>query len=80
MGMAMHDRFEAKHIKKSKKDKKGGEEKDGSKNEMKSSKFFSKLQEVVKQDQAKKDSKRKAREENVTMSMHNNQSTKKFKL
>lgn len=85
MGMAMHDRFEAKHIKQSKKDKKKGDKDDskscsGNKNEMKSSKFFSKLQEVVKQDQVKKDQKKKAKEGGFVVGAHTNGSSKRFKL
>ena len=87
LGMAMHDRFEAKHVKKGTKKPKAGEapaddkkSKAGSKNEMKSSKFFSKLQEVVKDDQKKKDNKRKAREDNLIVSNHTNQNSKRFKL
>ncbi len=68
----MHkDNFEARQIKrnKDKRDKKEGgvkdigAEKSSSKNEMKSSKFFSKMQEVAKDDAARKEQRRKNKEE-----------------
>ncbi len=52
-----------------------------SKNEMKSTKFFSKMQEVAKEDANKKEMKRKAKQEGKDNYVnHNNGSTKKFKL
>ena len=62
-GVAMNDRFEQRHINKKAAAKKGEAEEKGKKGEMKSAKFFSKLQEVAKDDQARKDLKRKARQE-----------------
>lgn len=67
-GVAMHDRFELRQV--SKKDKakavKDSKEDGGNKkNEMKSAKFFSKLQEVAKDDAARKDQKRKAKADGV---------------
>jgi hypothetical protein len=53
MGMAQTDRFEMKEIKRKMEKKKAqakGEKVDKSKNEMKSSKFFKKLQDIVKDD------------------------------
>ena len=53
-GVAMNDRFEQRHVNKvkdSKKKKEGETEKGGAgKNELKSTKFFSKMQEVAKDD------------------------------
>lgn len=66
-----------------KKAKEGGEKDSKSKNELKSSKFFGKLQEVAKSDKDKKESKKRAKQEGggkVMPNMHNNQSAKKFKL
>lgn len=82
--MAQTDRFEMKEIKRQmekKKAKSKGEKVDSSKNEMKSSKFFNRMQDVVKDDHARKESKKRAKTEggNV-MPLHNNQSSKKFKL
>ena len=68
---------------------KAADERPSSKNEMKSSKFFSKLQEVAKDDAARKEQKRKNKEEgkgsgkmsrNFQPAQHNNESTKRFKL
>lgn len=84
--MAQTDRFDMKEIKrkleKQKNDtKKDGKEK-GSKNEMKSSKFFKRLQDVAKTDKERKDTKKRAKKEggDVMLNMHNNQSAKRFKL
>lgn len=83
------DRFAAKDIKrksdKKKKDKEGKEDNDkkgGSKNEMKSSKFFKRMEEVAKSDQIKKENKKKAKLEstNSTYVNHDNKPTKRFKL
>ena len=85
-GVAMHDRFEQRQVTKkaAEKAKKDSKDQDtGKKNEMKSAKFFSKLQEVAKDDAARKDQKRKAREEGAKKSgppAHTNESTKRFKL
>lgn len=52
-GVAMNDRFEQRHVNKvkdSKKKKEGETEKGAGKNELKSTKFFSKMQEVAKDD------------------------------
>jgi hypothetical protein len=85
----MHDRFEAKQVSKraAEKAKKGKAAADdgktgNSKNEMKSAKFFSKLQEVAKDDAKRKDDKRKARQEGgkAGQAQHTNESTKRFKL
>ena len=49
----MNDRFEQRHVNKvkdSKKKKEGETEKGAGKNELKSTKFFSKMQEVAKDD------------------------------
>lgn len=68
-GIAMNDKFELKQLhKKAQKEKKvakedGESKRGGSKNEMKSAKFFSKLQEVAKDDKDRKDQKRKAKQE-----------------
>jgi len=92
----MHlDNFEARQIKKNK-DKKDSsisgsgkkviskDDKPSSKNEMKSSKFFSKLQEVAKDDATRKEQKKKNKIEgynrNFQPAQHNNESTKRFKL
>lgn len=91
-GIAMKgDRFEMRQMvkkqqnnaasdKKSKGAESGAEK--GSKNEMKSSKFFSKMQEVAKDDAARKDQKRKAKQEGKDSGYvnHNNGTTKRFKL
>ena len=74
----MHDRFEAKQIRKASAKKDEKEEK-GGKSEMKSGKFFKKMQEVAKDDLAKKELKRKAKLEGGVPA-HNNGSTKRFKL
>jgi len=93
MGMAQTDRFEMKDVKR-KMDKKKTKEDGGaavgdkdpksSKNEMKSSKFFKRLQEVVKDDKDKKDSKKRAKTERggkePMIPLHNHTSAKKFKL
>lgn len=87
-GVAMHDRFELKQMAKKKKVEEGkkpkkGEEVEGgkgSKNDMKSAKFFKKLMEVAKDDQSRKDLKRKAKAEGAIGGAHNNGTTKKFKL
>lgn len=74
----MNDRFEHKQLsKKVKKDKESkkskGEDGPSKKNEMKSSKFFSKLQEVAKDDKARKDQKRQAKiDGNAVGQAHNN--------
>jgi hypothetical protein len=55
---------------------------------MKSSKFFSKMQEVAKDDAARKEQRKKNKEEgakggfnrNFQPAQHNNESTKRFKL
>jgi len=57
----------------------------GSKNEMKSSKFFARMVDVVKADKEKKESKKRAKMDggsrgDIMMNVHNNQSAKKFKL
>ena len=89
--MAQTDRFAMKDIKrkidkKSAKDGTGAAagEKDSSKskNEMKSSKFFKRLQDVVKDDKDKKDSKKRAKTEGGgdMIPLHNHSSAKKFKL
>lgn len=80
----MHDRFEMRQVSKRKeKNKKDSAKEEGpsKKNEMKSSKFFSKLQEVAKDDATRKEQKRKARAEGINAApTHTNQSTKRFKL
>lgn len=95
-GLAMHlDNFEARQIKKNK-DKKDSnsnkktaasidDKKPSSKNEMKSSKFFSKMQEVAKDDATRKEQKKLNKEKgaynrNFQPAQHNNESTKRFKL
>ena len=87
--MAQIDRFEAKDIKRKMDKKKQGKNGDSkpigegkSKNEMKSSKFFKKMQEVAKDDQTKKENKKRAKMEgkDSMMPLHNHQSSKKFKL
>lgn len=64
----MHDRFEMRQVsKKAAKEKKdSAKEEGGKKNEMKSAKFFSRLQEVAKDDAARKDQKRKAKAEGAS--------------
>lgn len=88
-GVAMNDRFEQRHVnkvndnKKKKEGEKGEKEGKTGKNELKSTKFFSKMQEVAKDDQVRKDLKRKARKEGTSTGgppAHTNESTKKFKL
>jgi hypothetical protein len=90
------DRFAMKDLKRKqeKKDKKkkgdssgkgGADDKPlraGSKNEMKSSKFFKRMEEVVKGDQAKKESKKRSKLENTNSVYvnHDNKPTKRFKL
>ena len=81
----MKDRFEMRYLQKkaaqkAKEDKKS--EGPAKKNDMKSAKFFSKLQEVAKDDAKRKDDKRKARAEGGKQQggQHTNESTKRFKL
>ena len=54
------------------------------KNDMKSSKFFSRLQDVAKDDATRKDQKRQAKKEGRNASFappnHSNENTKRFKL
>jgi hypothetical protein len=54
------------------------------KNDMKSSKFFSRLQDLVKDDATRKEQKRQAKKDGKNASFappsHTNESTKKFKL
>ncbi len=78
-----------KDIKRKLEKKKGGKEggtdaeKGGSRNEMKSSKFFKRLQDVVKGDKEKKDSKKRAKAEGGKDGgaiLHSHSSAKKFKL
>jgi hypothetical protein len=80
----MHDRFEMRQVsKRNEKNKKDSAKEEGpsKKNEMKSSKFFSKLQEVAKDDATRKEQKRKARAEGINAApTHTNQSSKRFKL
>ncbi len=94
----MHlDRFETRQMAKAakkkgekdnnnnKKNNKGDDDKSNtnSKNEMKSSKFFSRLQDVAKDDAARKELKRKSKAEGNAYNaqpLHNHESTKKFKL
>jgi hypothetical protein len=54
----------------------------GNKNEMKSSKFFKRMDEVVKSDAAKKESKKKSKLENTNSVYvnHDNKPSKRFKL
>ncbi|CDW79839.1 UNKNOWN [Stylonychia lemnae] len=93
MGVGMLvDRFAMKDIKrkqdKKKKMKEGAvDEKDskskgGNKNEMKSSKFFKRMDEVVKSDAAKKESKKRSKLENTNSIYvnHDNKPSKRFKL
>lgn len=85
-GIAMNDRFEMRHLqKKAAAQKKSAKDDEGAvgskKNDMKSSKFFSRLQDVAKDDQARKEQKRQAkRDGNAQVVQHNNESTKRFKL
>lgn len=82
------DRFSMKDIKrkqdKKKKDKEGKDEgeKKTSKNDMKSSKFFKRMEEVVKSDQVKKENKKKSKLEstNSVYVNHDNKPTKRFKF
>ena len=75
-GVAMGgDRFEMKQVKKMEAQKEGKK-----KGEMKSSKFFKNLQDIVKGDQEKKDNKRKAKGDRKEMVSINNGSSKKFKM
>ena len=86
----MNDRFEAKQIhKKAVQDKKASKQEDANavgskKNDMKSSKFFSRMQDVAKDDAARKDLKRQAKKDGKNASFapssHTNESTKRFKL
>ena len=71
-GVAMHDRFEQRHIikkaDKAKASKKDSGKEEGPKNksnDLKSAKFFSRLQEVAKDDAARKDQKRKAKADGI---------------
>lgn len=69
-GVAMHDRFEMRQVnkKKTEKGKKDSAKEDGpqhKKNDMKSAKFFSRLQDVAKDDATRKDQKRKAKADGV---------------
>jgi len=56
--------------------------KGGNKNEMKSSKFFKRMDEVVKSDAAKKESKKRSKLENTNSVYvnHDNKPSKRFKL
>jgi len=59
-GVAMNDRFESRQLVKkaavqNKKDKESGDAVGSKKNDMKSSKFFSRMQDVAKDDAARKD-------------------------
>lgn len=81
MGMAQTDRFELKEMKRQMANKKAKEQKEGEKNgkvstkyEMKSSKFFSKMQDVVKQDYDRKENKKRAKldKSNFIGEKHNN--------
>jgi len=83
------DRFSMKDVKRQQDKKKGKEGKDGAveekkgnKNEMKSSKFFKRMEEVVKSDAVKKESKKRAKldQTNSTYVNHDNKPTKRFKL
>lgn len=82
----MHDRFEMRQV--SKKNAEKAKKKEGKdenapskKNDMKSAKFFSRLQDVAKDDAARKDQKKKAKAEGTNIGQtHTNQSTKRFKL
>ena len=94
MGVGMLvDRFAMKDVKrkadKKKKLKEGAVDqatldkgKGGNKNEMKSSKFFKRMEEVVKTDAAKKELKKRSKLENTnsTYVNHDNKPTKRFKL
>jgi hypothetical protein len=69
-GVAMHDRFEARQVnkkntEKGKKDSAKEEGPQNKRNDMKSAKFFSRLQDVAKDDAARKDQKRKAKADGV---------------
>ena len=90
-GVAMADRFESRHLqKKAKATQKARDDKSNEnpaagnkRNDMKSAKFFSRLQDVAKDDAKRKDDKRKARNEGHKGGVqppHNNESTKRFKL
>lgn len=87
-GVAMNnDRFEMRHLAKKaaanqKKQAGEGPAVGSKKNDMKSSKFFSRLQDVAKDDQARKEQKRKNKLEGNAGGppAHNNGSTKRFKL
>jgi len=78
------DRFAMKDVKR-KQDKnksKNTEEKSSAKNEMKSSKFFRKMEEIAKSDAIKKENKKKAKLDNTGSAFvnHGNMPTKRFKL
>ena len=80
----MKDRFETRVIQKKAAAiaKESKEDSKGKKNELKSSKFFSRLQDVAKDDAKRKEEKRKARAEGGKhqQEKHSNESTKRFKL
>jgi hypothetical protein len=68
----MHDRFEQRQVNKKKPTEKAGKKdsakEEGAKNksnDLKSAKFFSRLQEVAKDDAARKDQKRKAKADGI---------------
>ena len=71
--MISNEKFESRQINKKKQQSK--EEKSESKNEHKSNKFFAKMQNIEKEDREKKDKKGDVRRQ-----LHNNESSKQFKL
>ena len=95
MGVGMlADRFAMKDMKRKQDKKKKDSQKEGvvdeslaknkggNKNEMKSSKFFKRMDEVVKSDAAKKESKKRSKLENTNSVYvnHDNKPSKRFKL
>ena len=95
MGVGMlADRFAMKDMKRKQDKKKKDSQKEGAvdesltknkggnKNEMKSSKFFKRMDEVVKSDAAKKESKKRSKLENTNSVYvnHDNKPSKRFKL